>query len=61
MTIEQNIQKYYIGVLQKAKIDFFRINNRAFGGKSSSPKSYGVWQNTGEPCTKYFPDLINLK
>ena len=44
-------------MLKKYSIDFIRIKNQGFKGKSASHKSYGVWKD-GENCDKYFPDVL---
>lgn len=57
MSIEEEIQSYYIKMLQKYSIDFTRIKNTAFKGKARSSYSYGVFKD-GKPCDKYFPDVL---
>ncbi len=56
MTIEQEIQGYYLDMLQKYKIDFIRIKNA--GHKSArGAYSYGV-NPDGEDNNKHFPDTM---
>jgi len=51
--LEMQIQ--FVKILQTAKIDFFRLPNKAFGGMNY--KSYAIAED-GRSCDKYFPELI---
>ena len=57
MSIEKDIQDYYIQMLQKYSIDFLRLKNQGHKGKSKGAYSYGVFQE-GVDNNKYFPDLL---
>jgi hypothetical protein len=56
MTIEQDIQKFYIDQLQKHKIDFVRIKNSTFKSKGGSPYTHAF--NDHFAAHKFFPDII---
>lgn len=57
MSIEKEIQDYYISMLQKYSIDFLRLKNNGQKGKSKGAYSYGAFRE-GHDNNKYFPDVI---
>lgn len=57
MSIEKEIQDYYISQIKKNRIDFLRVKNNGQKGKSRGHHSNAIF-DPPEDNNKYFPDIL---